>query len=44
MTIKLHRKGMDLDGNKELKAEPAQGLLFAADRVRGSYDTHSGTI
>ena len=33
MTMKLHRNGMDLEENKELKAKSAQGLLFAADRV-----------
>jgi len=34
MTMGLRRKGRELEGNKELKAKPAQRLLFAADRVR----------
>ena len=40
--MKLHRNGMDLEENKELKAKPAQKLLFASDRVKGSYTTNRG--
>jgi len=32
--VELHRNGMELEENNELKAKPAQELLFAADRVR----------
>ena len=43
MTREIHRNGMDLEENKELKAKPAQRPLFAADSVRGSYNTNKGT-